>query len=179
MRRLSVIALFACATAHADPQLLPPSPRPEARPPVAWSFAAGVATGLVSLAVGGALLGSDSRDDRIAGSYVVMSGLTLAPAVSHLVSREWGRAGIFGGLPALGLVSMGALLAVHPAVLDEGNKDDTRVAYVVLLAWGVVSSAGGLVDSLWAGERARARNNLTLAPLVAPGRYGLSLGGDW
>jgi hypothetical protein len=185
MRRLSLILVCACASAYADPspQPLQPLPfklaAPEPRPPVAWSFAAGLATGLVTLAVGGALLGSDARDDRIAGSYVVMSGLTLAPVVSHLVSREWGRAGVFGGLPALGLIGMGWLLAEHPQVVDEGNKDDTRVAYVVILAWGVVSCAGGLVDSLWAGERWRNRTNLALAPMVAPGRYGLSLGGDW
>jgi hypothetical protein len=182
MRRLSVVAVVLSAAAYAQPAPSPPADPPiekPAEPPVAWSFGAGLATGLVSLAVGGALAATETYDNRIAGSYVIMTGLTLAPVVSHLVSREWGRAAIFGSLPAFGLIGMTALLQTHPAVVDEGNKDQTRVVYVVLLAYGVLSATGGIVDSLWAGERAKQRLNLTLTPTVGAGRVGLFLGGSW
>jgi hypothetical protein len=196
MRRFVVAVGLACAVANAQalpapspapmqlapPRLLAAPPvvaMPERMPPVAWSFVAGLATGLVSLAVGGALVATNNHDNEVAGTYVIMSGLTLAPVVSHLVSREWGRAGIFGSLPALSLLGMTALLEEHVAVVNEGNKDDTRIAYVVLISWGILSSAGGLVDSLWAGERARNRNRISLTPTLGAGRVGLSLGGDW
>jgi hypothetical protein len=170
---------LAPETQLAPPRLLGVVAMPEPMPPVAWSFAAGLATGLVSLAIGGALVATNSHANEVTGTYVIMSGLTLAPVVSHLVSREWGRAAIFGGLPALSLAGMTALLQAHEPVVDEGNKDDTRIAYVVLISWGILSAAGGLVDSLWAGERARNRNRISLTPTLGAGRVGLSLGGDW
>jgi hypothetical protein len=187
------VLLIASAPALADPSpaLADPSPAPSAAaplaapisqtytPPVAWSFVAGMATSLLSVAVGGALMASDSRDDKLAGTYVMMTGLSLAPAISHLTSREWGRASIFGALPTLGLLGMTWLLEVHPGVVDEGNKDTTRVAYAVLVAWGVVTSCGGLVDSLFAGERARQRSAISVAPVLGRDQFGLALGGNW
>jgi hypothetical protein len=182
------VLLIASAPALADPSPAPIDP-PRApittpiqqsySPPVAWSFVAGLATDLLSVAVGGALMASDSRDDKIAGTYVMMTGLSLAPAISHLTSREWARASIFGALPTLGLLGMTWLLEVHPGVVDEGNKDETRVVYAVLVAWGVVTSCGGLVDTLWAGERARQRSAVSFAPILTRDQFGLALGGNW
>jgi hypothetical protein len=162
--------------------ILPPRADPPYAPPVFWSMAAGMATGLVGLAVGGAMNASESRSDKLAGTYLLMTGLTLAPAVSHLVAREWKRAAIFGAIPAAALLGMVGLLESVPGTLDEGNKDPVRVGYVILLAFGVVSSAGGIVDSLWAGERAKEREaaaRVSVAPLVGGGRWGLALGGNW
>jgi hypothetical protein len=178
------VLLIASAPALADPSPAPlvaaPAPLAEPySPPVAWSFIAGLGTSLLSVAVGGALMASDSRDDKIAGSYVLMTGLSLAPVVSHLTAREWGRSAVFGALPTLGLLGMTWLLQVHPGVVDEGNKDNTRVVYAVLVAWGVVTSCGGLVDSLWAGERAGERAAVSFAPILTRDQFGLALGGKW
>jgi hypothetical protein len=182
--------LFVSAAARAQPSpsptplfanVLTPRAEPTPRVPVFWSMAAGMATGLSSLAVGGAMSASDSRGDKLAGTYLMMSGLSLAPAISHLVAREWGRAAIFGALPTAALIGMVGLLEYEPDTLDAGNKSPTRYGYVILLAFGVVSSAGGIVDSLWAQERAskRAAQRVSVAPLVAPGQWGLVVGGPW
>jgi hypothetical protein len=178
---IAVAVLLACTAARADPSpapLLLSQPVPAYQPPVAWSVAAGVATGLVSLAVGGALMATNDHREMAAGTYVMMTGLALSPAVSHLVSREWGRAAIFGALPTAALIGMVALMEVHPPVLYEGNKDPTRIVYATLVAAAVVTAAGGIVDSMWAGERAR-KKRVTVAPVVTRGQYGLALGGSW
>jgi hypothetical protein len=170
---------WARAQPSPAPALSPPvAAEPPAEPPVGWSIVAGMATGLGALAVGGALTATDSKSDKEAGTYVLLTGLTLAPIVSHLVAREWKRAAIFGAIPMASLLGMVWLLEVHPQVLYEGNKDPTRIAYYVLLGFSVLSSAGGVVDSLWAAERARQRR-LTLAPIVTRDQYGLALGGSW
>jgi hypothetical protein len=175
-----VAVLLACTAARAEPSPAPflTEQPPPYDPPVAWSVAAGVATGLVSLAVGGALMATNNHREMEAGTYVMMTGLALSPAISHLASREWGRAAIFGALPTVALIGMAALLEVHPPVLYEGNKDPTRIVYATLVAAAVVTAAGGIVDSMWAGERARKRR-LTVAPAIARGQYGLALGGNW
>ena len=177
-----VAVLLACAAARAEPSpapiLIQQQKGPSYEPPVAWSVAAGVATGLVSLAVGGALMATNDHREMEAGTYVMMTGLALAPAISHLVSREWGRSAIFGALPTAALIGMAALLEVHPPVLYEGNKDPTRIVYATLVAAAVVTAAGGIVDSMWAGERAR-KKRVTIAPVVTRGQYGLALGGNW
>jgi len=176
-----VVAVIVLASA---PAFAEPSPQPfltqkkVETPPVAWSVAAGLATGLLSMAIGGALAASDDHGRQQAGTYVMMTGLALAPAVSHLVSKEWGRSAIFGALPTAALLGMVGLLEAHPQVTYEGNKDPHRTGYVVLIAVSIVSSAGGIVDSMWAGERARKRQ-LTFAPMISRDRYGLALGGSW
>ncbi len=186
MRRVVVAVLLLVWTAALAEPL--PSPIPDAvttappveksGPPVVWSVVAGLATGLLSLAIGGALLATDNKSEQQAGTYVMMTGLALAPVVSHMVSREWKRAAIFGSIPTASLLGMTWLLQVHPQVIYEGNKDPTRIAFVVLVAFSVVSSAGGIVDSLWAGERAR-KHSLTLAPIMTRDRLGLALGGSF
>ena len=185
MRECVVVVLLLAwplSRARAQPSpapLLPPSVAAEpAEPPVGWSIVAGMATALGALAVGGALTATDSKSNKEAGTYVLMTGLTLAPVMSHLVAREWKRASIFGAIPAASLLGMVALLEARPEVLYEGNKNPTRIAYYVLMGFSVLSSAGGVVDSLWAGERAR-QHRLTLAPVVMRDQYGLALGGLW
>jgi hypothetical protein len=172
---VGVVLLLAWTAAEAQPS---PAPLVAAEPPVGWSIVGGMATGLGALAVGGALTATDSKSEKEAGTYVLLTGLTLAPIVSHLVAHEWKRAAIFGAIPLASLLGMVALLEVHPQVLYEGNKDPTRIAFYVLMAVSVLSSAGGVVDSLWAGERAR-QQRLTLAPIVTREQYGLALGGSW
>jgi hypothetical protein len=168
----AVCALLACTATAAADEL------PEESPSVAWSVGAGVVTALLPMAIGGGLFATDSFQAKMAGTYVLLSGLALAPVVSHGIAREWGRAAVFGALPTAALLGMVWLLEDHPLVLVEGNKDDTRVAFYVLMAASVMSSAGGLVDSFWAPERAAARR-VTVVPLVGRNLGGLAVGGAW
>jgi hypothetical protein len=160
---LGVIALARPALARSDDPL--------------WGFAAGLATAMVPLAVGGGLAaGSDSQTTKYAGIYTIAGGLALAPLVSHLVGREWKRALIFGALPVACGAAVIGLLAGQDNLLDGGGAPP-RIAFGALLAVELFASGAGLVDSLMAGER-RPRRALSLAPLVGRGQLGLVFGGS-
>ena len=133
---------------------------------------------IIPLAVGGGLLTTDSQSSKQAGIYLMMSGLSLAPLVSHAVAKEWRRAAIFAAPPLACTLSMVTLLQLRPQTLDEPYKYPTRFVFAILLAGGVLSSVGGVVDSLWSAERARKRSRLVIAPVVTPQFAGLSIGGS-
>lgn len=160
---LGVIALARPAQARTDDPI--------------WGFAAGLATAMVPLAVGGGLAAaSDSQTAKYAGVFTIATGLALAPLVSHLVGREWKRALIFAALPiACGATVIG-LLAGQDNLLDGGGAPP-RIAFGAILAVELFASGAGLVDSLMAGER-KPRRAFTIAPLVGRGQFGLAFGGS-
>jgi hypothetical protein len=164
---VALVSLAGAAAAEPDP-----SP-----PPVGWSVAAGVATALVPMAVGGALLGmGSSLDEKDAGIYLIQAGLILAPFVSHAIAGEWKRAAIFASIPAVAAATAIGLTAATPDVVTGGDRDYQKGLGVVV-AVAVVASMGGVVDSLWAAERKKA-SQITVAPLVGKQQVGLMFGGS-
>jgi hypothetical protein len=140
------------------------------------SIAAGLATAMVPLAVGGALLAGDtSRDVKNAGMYVVQAGLALAPFVSHAVAREWARGALFSVVPVAAAAAAVGVMAASPDVLAGGGRD-VQKGWGVAMSIAVLASAGGIVDSFWAGERWRGR--LAVAPQVSRQQIGVALGGS-
>jgi hypothetical protein len=175
MRGACALVLVAAAAVGA-PAAEPAAGEPD--PPVGWSLAAGVATALVPLAVGGGMLSAEGATTAMkeAGATVAVAGLALAPFVSHAVAREWRRAIYFSVLP-VGAAAGTIALAFAKSELLTNSDRSWQVGFAVMFGAALFSSAGGLVDSAWAGERARARRAVSLAPLVGGGRLGLALGG--
>ena len=171
-------ALLAALLALAAPASASPLAveKPEDEPPVGWSIAAGAAVALVPLAVAGALSWQGSDGDRTAAIYVMQTGLLLAPIVSHLVGREWGRAAIFGVVPSLAILAMALEnRAAGFAIVHDQGYTESRTVFVTALAVSFFSSWVGLLDSLLVGERARSR--LSLVPSLGPSQIGLAVGG--
>jgi hypothetical protein len=141
-----------------------------------WGFAAGLATAMVPLAVGGGITaGSDSQTAKYAGIYVIAGGLALAPLVSHAMHREWKRGLAFGAVPVACGAAVIGLLAGQENLLDGGGAPP-RIAFGALLAIELFASAVGLIDSFMYGER-RPRRAVSLVPLVGRGQVGLVFGG--
>ncbi len=141
---------------------------PLAEPPVALSVGLGLTLALGPMVVAGGLtaLASDTRT-RKRSIEVLAAGLAVAPIVSHLVAGEGARAAVFGGVTLTAAVLSTALLETVPRILDD-TKDPACVVLGAALAGLLVTSGYGLVDSLMAGERARAAR-LELAPEIGPG----------
>jgi hypothetical protein len=175
VRSLIVLALLAHLSGFAL------ASDPERRPPVAWSVGAGMGVALAGLAAGGGLLATAPAGEhplKHAGFITIAGGLALAPIVSHLVAREWKRAIIFGIAPlALGAVAIG-MLEAYPDLLDFGQLAP-RLVFGTMLALQLLASGVGLVDSLYAGERARAARPppVSVIPLLGPQHIGLAIGG--
>jgi hypothetical protein len=169
MRALAVLAVLL-GTARASAQT------ETSEPPVLASVGSGVGLGIVSVAVGGALLvGNERTPGRKAGAYTVLFGLALAPIASHAIALEWGRAAVFGGVGAAIAVGAVWLIESTPDLLIEGSLGKRRL---LGLCYGLqlLSSGIGLFDSLGAGERARARG-VALQPLLGRGELGVVVGG--
>ena len=180
-----MVCLVARGTAAAPPGLtLDDGPE---EPPVGWSIAAGLTVALVPLIIGGALSAPEhntgqpdvSLDARLnAGLYIMQAGLALAPIVSHLIAHEWKRAAIFGAAPTVALIALAVINSAYPdatAIRVQGNVP-TRAAIGSMLLLSFLSSGFGLIDSLLAGERARAPGRLSVIPTLGPGSVGLSIG---
>jgi hypothetical protein len=143
---------------------------------LAWSVGSGCGLVLASMAVGGGVSGVAEGDRaRRTGLEIVTLGLALGPAVSHAVSGEWKRAGLFGGI-GLGIAAFNlVLIEKSTAVLDHGPAS-SRVPFGIALATQVLVTTVGLVDSLMVRER-KAGQRLALLPLVERRALGLALGG--
>jgi hypothetical protein len=125
---------------------------------------AGLATGLgaglalTSLAVGGTLFASSDDDGLHRGAiYVMMVGLTVAPALSHLVVREYKRAALFSILPACALIANAVVMSVDPEVTTNGSPA-TRSVFGIAITAGVIGAVVGLADTLGARDRFFARH---------------------
>jgi hypothetical protein len=170
----------ACALALAAAVALPAAADESQRPPpTVLATLAGAVTALVPLAVSSALFAaSDDDGHRATSVYVMMAGLALAPALSHILVREYKRAAIFAAVPLAALVANVVTLEVDPQATTNGSVE-TRLTFGFALSFAVVGSVVGLADTLGAGERWRARHPLLIAPAVGNGRVGLSLGGSF
>jgi hypothetical protein len=158
---------------------LPPLKPPlERKPPVFWSVAAGLATAIVPLALGGGLLATADVDEdarKHAGIHIIVTGIALAPLVSHLVAREWKRAAIFSCIPiAMAALSIG-LLESQGSILDEGAPPP-RITFGAAVAIEVMGSLVGLIDSMMAGERHKPRP-FVIVPTAGRNSAGISIGG--
>lgn len=167
MLRLAILVAVIAAARPASGRELEPI----------WGFAAGLATAMGSLALGGGLAaGSDSQTAKYAGVFVIAGGLALAPLISHLMAREWKRALVFGALPAACAATVIGLLAGEDNLLDGGGAPP-RIAFGAMLAVELFASGVGLIDSLMAGER-KPRRTWAVMPLVGRGQLGLAVGGS-
>jgi hypothetical protein len=156
---------------------------------VGWSFGTGTATALVSLAAGGALLAYRCDDSpkcdpapwRRAGVHTMATGLALAPIFSHLIAREWKRAAWFGIAPAaFGILAIGLLEGMRPDDLLDSGAVTPRIVFAAALALELVASGIGLADSLMATDRLKKKKQpppISLAPVIGPRLFGLTLGG--
>jgi hypothetical protein len=150
----------------------------EIEPRVGLGFATGVAVAVAPLCAGGVMFaGSDEPGGRQAALWVALAGLTTAPVVSHLIVREWARAGIFGVAPLVGSALTLAMVYSYPDLLDHGTAL-VRVTFGFGLSLAVVGAVVGLADVPGASDRWRRRHALAVAPvLVGSGGGGLALGG--
>jgi hypothetical protein len=174
--------LLACFTAPPVVWATPPAPGlaaplPADEPPVGLSVGLGLTFALAPMVVGGGLaaLAGDTRTRKLS-LEVLAGGLALAPIVSHLVAGEGTRAAAFGGITITTAVLSTALLETVPTILDD-TKQPACVVLGAAMAALLVTSGYGLVDSLMAGERARRRSSLQLAPAVGPGTLAVTLKG--
>ncbi|MGZ3438036.1 MAG: hypothetical protein ACXVDD_00885 [Polyangia bacterium] len=145
-------------------------------PPVAAAIGTGGGVAFVTMLAGSLLFGS-TPDDGLhrTGVYVAMAGLTLAPAVAHLMVKEYKRAAIFSALPLAMLVVNTVVMQIDPQVTTLGSPE-TRVTLGVALTAAVLGATVGLVDLFGASDRWRARHPLMVAPAIVPGGGGASLG---
>jgi hypothetical protein len=173
--------------AHADRLL--EGAVPPAEPPVGWAVAGGALTAMLPLAVGASLYGThDDLGPKKAGSVVMVSGMALAPIVSHLAVKEWARAGIFGAIPVASAIGMIVLMEIQPSAALFGTRPG-YLTYALTLSFGTLGAGIGLIDTFGATRRAAERRALgppkrsnTLivpAPLVVPGGGGLAIGGHF
>jgi len=149
-------------------------------PNVAASVLSGVAVALAPTIAGTAMIASGSSEAvRNGGLFLMQGGLTLAPFVSHAISREWTRGVVSSALPLAFTIAMGIVINWYPDLATDGSKD-TRWPYVVLLAGTMLTSAGGIIDSALAKERAKKRNKknrFAIAPVVGGVMNGIMIGG--
>jgi hypothetical protein len=142
----------------------------------------GLGTGLFVVAptIGGTLEANYTDIDiKRGGMYLLTGGLMLAPIVSHLFAREWGRAALFGAIPTAAFVSVVTLLQLHPDIFYDGDVV-TRVTYGVMICVSALGSTVGMVDSLGAPGRIRARHrSLAVVPGLVPRGGALFVGGTF
>ena len=160
VRCLVLCTALATATARADVQ---PA---EEEPKVAWALVAGSATALVPFAAGGAIFaGTDDSAKRRDAVVGMLSGLALAPIVSHLVVKEWARAGIFGAIPVACVVGIAVLLELRPSSTLFGQPGD-RLSFGLLISLAALSSGIGLADTLGAARRVEHRPKRAHLPVL-------------
>ncbi len=176
---LTVVLWFGLASLRARPS----HADEDREPAVVASVLSGVAVALVPTLVGSALVASgQSNAVRNSGLFLMHGGLVLGPLVSHGIVGEWKRAAVATSLPLAFTVAMAAVVGVHPDLAYDGSKD-TRSAYVVLLAGAILTSAGGIIDSMLAGDRYRKRKakapkrSIAIAPMVGSVVNGIMIGG--
>ena len=176
--RLVSVALFATLVGFVTPASAEPLPKPRVvrEPPAALALVVGAVTAIVPFAIGGTLMATGGdQTTRNVGAMITEGGFALAPITAHGVVSEWGRGLAFAALPIAGTGAMGTLIGIRPDAV-EGGALGTNYAFVIILLGTIMTSTVGVVDVLFAPER--AKDHLRLTPVVGRGVVGLGLGGD-
>lgn len=145
-------------------------------PKSALGFFLGEATLVAGFGVGGAITATSGDEDTTqatAGWVTMQSTFIVAPLVGHGVVHEWGRGLWFAAVPAAALGGSSAVFAVDPRAARHAPLSEQRVLWS-LLTVGFVSSAAGVIDVAFAGDRAHA---VTLSPTIGGGTYGVEMRG--
>ncbi len=176
------------ATVPARAGDLPEDGAGTAEPPVGWAVAGGALTALLPLAIGASLYGThDDLGPRKTASILMVSGMALAPIVSHLAVKEWSRAGIFGALPVAAAIGMIVLMQIQPSASLFGTRPG-YLTYAMTISFATLGAGVGLIDTFGAARRAaerkaarptarRSRLPVLPVPLVLPSGGGLAIGG--
>jgi len=145
------------------------------RPPV--GLAAGAATAIVPLIVGGALMANNHSPSRQQAGVVVMaSGLALAPWVAHGVEGAWRRAAAYGAVSLV--LSAATVVAMKAGNVFEPTVDDNRrIPMGVFLSLSLATSAFGVVVSAFDHHHLDRPPALSL--WIAPDARGLAGGFGW
>jgi hypothetical protein len=144
------------------------------RPDSAVAFMTGAAVFLVGMGVGGTILATSSNRSQDNAAWLTMNAsFTLAPLAGHATAGEWGRGLLFSAPPALTLAGTGTLFAIEPDAVRHGNRIEQRWLWGFFTA-GLVTSAIGVIDGAFAGERA---HSVALVPQIGPGSAGMMLQG--
>jgi hypothetical protein len=140
---------------------------------------AGALLAMGGLGAGGVMLATHGDlANRKVGAYTLLSGLALAPILSHALSGEWARAALFGAVPVAAALGATLLIERTPVLLGHGTLPERRL-FAASFGLALLSSAIGVFDSLSVGERARARAHaLAIAPVITRGGLGVVLGGS-
>lgn len=152
---VSLVTMLASQTARAENAA--GASLDERRPA---AFVVGAVTLLVPLALGANMMTLGGIDPKRAGWYACHAGFVLAPMAAHGVMGEWGRGALFSLVPLAPLgVSVG-IVESNPRVLS-GGKASARGGLELMLSAGFLASGVGVVDALFAGDRARRRLHVT------------------
>lgn len=148
-------------------------------PPIAAAVGTGGSVALVTLLSGGVLFASTGDDGlRRTGVYVAMAGLTLAPAIAHVMVKEYKRAAIFAALPLAALVANVIVFQLDPQTTTLGSAG-SRTTFGIALTAAVVGATVGLADTFGASDCWRARHRLLVAPTVSTSGGGLTMGASF
>jgi hypothetical protein len=135
---------------------------------------AGAATFVLAFGAGAIVVatanGSNYRSN--VGWVAIESGYALAPLVSHAVLGEWTRGLVFAATPAAMLGGSVALFDYDNGTIQHGSLTEQRIMWGLFTA-GLFSGIVGVVDA----GLARAGERVAVAPLMAAGGAGLSIGG--
>ena len=117
------------------------------RPPI--GLAAGTATAIVPLIVGGALMAQDhSPQLQETGLIVMASGFALAPFVAHGLEGSWRRAAIYGGI-SLALSAAAVAEMERSNAFDPHVGNDRRIPMKIFLPLAMASSGVGVIMSVF------------------------------
>ena len=135
----------------------------------------GTATLLVGFTVGATVTATanGSNIPTNTGWLIMESGFTLAPWTAHAMQGQWTRGLAFAALPAATVGGTVGLFEYEPGTVLHGTLVQQRILWGLFGA-GLVSSVIGVLDVTLAHPHA---GPIALAPIVAPGRIGLEMGG--
>lgn len=177
MRTPVVLAALAASTLAA----VPARAEADERDP-AIAVVVGAATVFAGFAVGGTLIGATAHPNpnndvssdtakNVGGWFAIQSGFVLAPFASHAVMGEWARGAAFAAVPTATTLASIPVFAINPDVVDHGTLEQQRWLWGFFCG-GMAAAVVGVVDAAFAPGRA-----LRVAPVVAPGSAGLTVGG--
>jgi hypothetical protein len=172
-----MFAALACMRSLALPAILAlffvasPARADDSRPGIA--AAVGAATIFAGFVVGGTVIatspGSPGRTE--AGWFVMESGFSLAPLMSHGLVNEWGRGAVFAAFPTATTLATVPIFLTNDAGVEHGTLPQQRVMWA-LFCTGLAASMAGIIDTAFAQGR-----SLRIAPVLGAGNAGLMVGG--